>query len=76
MEATVNQSDKSDQTGELRLDEDVMDDMDEFETTAVLKDHGAYSRSSDTLEMEGLQPSDDFLEDIDSPSLTGIFEKK
>lgn len=76
MEATVNQSDKSDQTGELRLDEDVMDDMDEFETTAVLKDHGAYSRSSDTLEMEVLQPSDDFLEDIDSPSLTGIFEKK
>ena len=72
----MNQSDRSDQTGELRLDEDVMDDMDEFETTAVLKDHGAYSRSSDTLEMEGLKPSDDFLEDIDSPTLTGIFDKK
>ena len=69
-------NDNSDETNEYRLDEDLMEDMDEFETTAVLKDHGAYSRTSDTLQMEALSPSDDFLEDIDSPTLTGIFDKK
>jgi len=72
----VNQNEKSDQTSELRLSEDFMDDMEDFETTAVLKDHGAYARSSDTAEMKGLSPSDGFLEDLDSPTLTGIFEKK
>ncbi len=72
----MNPNDNSDQTNEYRLDEDLMEDMEEFETTAVLKDHGAYSRTSDTLQMEGLSPSDDFLDDIDSPTLTGIFDKK
>ncbi len=52
-----------------------MEDIEEFETTAVLKEHGAYSKS-DTVNMEGLSPSDDFLEDIDSPTFTGIFEKE
>jgi hypothetical protein len=71
----VNPNDKSEMTDEFRLDEDLMEDMEEFETTAVLKDHGAYPSTSDTLEMKGLSPSDDFLEDIDSPTLTGVFEK-
>ncbi len=72
----MNPHDKSDMTNEFRLDEDLMEDMEEFETTAVLRDHGAYSRTSETAEMRGLEPSDDFLEDIDSPTLTGVFEKK
>lgn len=71
----MNPNDKSAMTDEFKLDEDLMDDMEEFETTAVLKDHGAYSKS-DTVNMEGLSPSDDFLEDIDSPTLTGMFDKK
>jgi len=72
----VTRHDKSDTSGQFKLEEDLMDDIEEFETTAVLKDHGAYSKSSDTAEMKGLSPSDGFLEDIDSPTMTGIFEKK
>ena len=72
----MNPDDKSEMTDEFKLDEDLMEDMEEFETTAVLKDHGAYSRSAETVNMEGLSPSDDFLEDIDSPTLSGMFEKK
>ncbi len=65
----------SEMTDEFKLDEDLMEEMEEFETTAVLRDHGAYSSASETAEMKGLSPSDDFLEDIDSPTLTGVFEK-
>ena len=72
----MNPKDKSEQTSEFRLDEDLMEDMEEFATTAVLEDHGAYSSSADTLELKGLSPSDDFLEDIDSPTFTGIFDRK
>jgi len=72
----VKPHDNNDSTNEFRLEDGLMDDIEEFETTAVLKDHGAYSRTSDTAEMEGLSPSDGFLEDIDSPTLTGIFDKK
>lgn len=70
----MNLKDKSEKTDEFRLDEDLMEDMEEFETTAVLKDHGAYSKS-DTVNVEGLSPSEDFLDDIDSPTLTGMFDK-
>ena len=72
----MNQNDKSEMTDEFRLDEDLMEDIEEFETTAVLRDHGAYSASSETGQMEVLSPTDDFLEDIDSPTFTGVFEKK
>ena len=72
----MNPHNKTEMTDEFRLEEDLMEDIEEFETTAVLKDHGAYSRSSETGEMEGLSPSDDFLEDIDSPTLSGIFDKR
>ncbi len=71
----MNPQHKNDRTDEYKLDEDLMEDIEEFETTAVLKEHGAYSKS-DTVNMEGLSPSDDFLEDIDSPTFTGIFEKE
>ena len=67
--------DENDSTNEFKLEDDLMDDIEEFETTAVLKDHSVYSRTSDTAEMQGLSPSDDFLDDIDSPTLTGIFSK-
>ena len=70
----MNPQQKSEMTDEFKLDEDLMEDMEEFETTAVLNDHGAYARS-DTVNMEGLSPSDDFLDDIDSPTLTGMFDK-
>ena len=71
----MNPNDNSEMTDEFKLDEDLMEEMEEFETTAVLRDHGAYSSASGTAEMKGLSPSDDFLEDIESPTLTGVFEK-
>jgi len=65
-----------DESGTYVFDEDALDDIEGVETTAVLREHGAHGNSSDTAELEGLDPVDGFLDDIDAPSLSGLFKTK